>query len=115
MGGALELHGVQLFLFDLDVLSFREFVAPALVIFVDDPAGLFIDHLLPQPMTGLGIDLVKMRSFRLGRSGIERNRTGHERELKRALPIGTRRHMMISVAVGTLTEPETFSSVRIPY
>ena len=63
--GALELHGVQLFLFDLDILSFREFVASALMILVDDPTGLFVHHLLPQPMARLGIDLVKMRSFRL--------------------------------------------------
>jgi|SoiMethySBSTD1v2_1073268.scaffolds.fasta_scaffold122336_2 hypothetical protein len=64
--GALELHGIQLFLIDLDILSFQEFVASALMILVDDPTGLFVHHLLPQPMAGLGIDLVKMGSFRLG-------------------------------------------------
>ena len=78
---ALELYCVQLFLVDLDILSFREFVAPALVILVDDSTSLLVEHLLPQPVARLGVDLVEMRSFRLGRSGIERDRARNQREL----------------------------------
>src|SRR5690606_23495392 len=57
--------------------------------------GLFVDHLLSQPMTRMGVDLVEMSSFRLGGSRKERDRTSHERELERALPIGTRRHLIL--------------------
>ena len=79
--GALQFDGIQFFLFDLNILSFREFVASALMILIDDPTSLFVHHLLPQPMARFGIDLVEVRSFRLGRSRIERDRASHEREL----------------------------------
>jgi hypothetical protein len=52
------------------------------VILVHDPAGLFIDHLLFQSVAGLGVDLMKMGFLGLGRSRVEGDRTGHEREFK---------------------------------
>jgi len=97
LGGmsAVESQSVELFVLVCDVLSLREFVASALMFRVNDPTGLFVDHLLSQPVTRLGVDLVEVSSFRLGRSRKERDRTSHERELERALPIGTRRHLIL--------------------
>ena len=43
---ALDLDGFQLFLFDLDVIAFAHFVAAALLVALDDVAGLGVDHLL---------------------------------------------------------------------
>ena len=79
---ALELHGLQLFFVDLDVSTLGKFVAADLVILVNDAAGLLVDQLLLQQVPGLGVDLVKMGFFGLGRSRIEGDRTGHEREFK---------------------------------
>ena len=50
----------KLLLLDRDVFTLREFVTSALVILVDDPTGLLINHLLSQPVAGLGVDLVEM-------------------------------------------------------
>lgn len=36
------------------------------MILIHDPAGLLVDHLLLEPVSGLGIDLMKMRFLRLG-------------------------------------------------
>ena len=50
---ALKLNGVKL-LFDLNVAFVSS--PPALVILVHDPASLFVDHLLLQAVSCLGID-----------------------------------------------------------
>jgi hypothetical protein len=44
------------------------------VLRIYDPAALFVDHLLPQTMAGLGIDLVEVRLLRLrgGREQFDR-------------------------------------------
>jgi hypothetical protein len=39
------------------------------VVLIHYATGLFVDHLLPQPMARLGIDLVEMRSFRWVEAG----------------------------------------------
>jgi hypothetical protein len=36
---------------------------------LNDPAALFVDHLLPQAMAGLGIDLVEVRLFECEMTG----------------------------------------------
>ena len=90
---ALDFDRFQLFRIDLDVIAIAEFVAAALTGFVHDASGLFVHHLLPQPVAGLAVNLVKTRFLGLRGSGIERDGTGHQRQLEITLPIGpTRRH-----------------------
>ena len=48
--GAFDLDGFQLVVIDRDVVSFAEFVTSALVLGINNAAGLLIDHLLAQAM-----------------------------------------------------------------
>ena len=89
---ALELDGVDLLGLDLDVLALGQLVAPALVVLVDDPPGLFVDHLLAQAVAGLAVDLVEAGLLGLAGGRIERDRAGHERELEVAFPVCARCH-----------------------
>jgi hypothetical protein len=57
--GPFDLYDFQLIVTDLDVASFADFVAPTLLLGIDNAAGLLIDHLLAQAMPGAGVDLVK--------------------------------------------------------
>jgi hypothetical protein len=41
------------------------------MILLHDLTGMLVNHLLLQSVAGPGIDLMKMRCFRLGRSRIE--------------------------------------------
>ena len=86
--GALDLDRFQLLGLDLDVFALAEFVAAALVSLSTTLAGLFVHHLLAQPVAGLAVDLVKMRFLGLAGGGIERDGTGHQRQLEITLPIG---------------------------
>jgi hypothetical protein len=43
---AFELYGLKFFLVDLDVSAFGKFVAPPLVLLVNDPACLLVNQLL---------------------------------------------------------------------
>ena len=76
---------------DLDVFALGKRIAAALVILLDDLSRFLVDHLLPQAVAGLAIDLVEVGFLGLARRRVERNRAGHERELEVALPIGTTR------------------------
>jgi hypothetical protein len=59
-------------------VSFAEFVAPALVLGINNAASLLINHLLAQAMARAGVDLVKVGFFGL-RGGREKlYRAGHE-------------------------------------
>src|SRR6476661_3394330 len=55
-----DLDSLQLVFVDFDIPTFANLVAPPLVLSIDDLAGFLIDHLLPQPMAGLGVDLVEV-------------------------------------------------------
>jgi hypothetical protein len=76
--GAFDLDGFQLIVIDRDIVSFAEFLAPALVLGGNDAAGLLIDHLLAQAMARAGVDLVKVGFFSLRGGGEKLNRAGHE-------------------------------------
>ena len=77
--GTLELDCLELVDIDPQVAALRYFVAAPLVLGVDHPSGLLVDHLLLQPVTGPEVDLVKMRFLGLCRRRIERDRTCHRR------------------------------------
>ena len=90
--GVLELDGVDLLGLDLDEFALGQLIAPALVVLVDDPPGLFVDHLLAQAVAGLLVDLVEPGLVRLAGGRIERHRTGDEGELEIAFPVRARCH-----------------------
>jgi len=84
----LDLDRLQFVLVNGYIAPLGEFVAAAFVLRINDPAALFVDHLLPQTMAGLGIDLVEVRLFRL-RGGREKlDRAGDERKTQIAFPVG---------------------------
>ena len=58
---ALDLDRFHLLGLDLDVFVLADLVASSLLILVEGFPGLFIHHLLTQPVAGLAIDLVEMR------------------------------------------------------
>jgi hypothetical protein len=85
----LDLDSLQFRLVNRYIAPLGEFVAAAFVLRINDPAALFVDHLLPQTMAGLGIDLVEVRLFRL-RGGREKlDGAGDERKTQIALPVST--------------------------
>ena len=53
-------------------------------------AGDGIDQLVFEAVTCAAIHLPEGDAFRSGRGGIERDRTGHERKLEKAVPVSTR-------------------------
>ena len=89
---ALHLDGFELVIIDLDIDTFVDLVASALVFGLDRLARLFIDELLAQPIAGLFVDLPKRDALGRRSRGTKRNGTRDERELEITLPICTRRH-----------------------
>ena len=75
---ALYLNRFQLVLVDFHVLALAELIAASFVRGIDRAAGLLIDHLLAQPVSGLLVDLVKMRFLALRCRGKQLDRAGHE-------------------------------------
>src|SRR3954469_1036900 len=73
-----DLNCLQLVRLDLDILAVTELVAAALVLLINDVAGLLVDHLLAQPVAGLAVDLVKAGLLGLAGRRIERDLAGHE-------------------------------------
>src|ERR1700744_1109637 len=94
---AFQVDGLEFLFVDLHIPSFRKLVAPSLVVTVNDAAGALVDHLLFQTVAGLFIDLMEMGPFGLGRSRIERDGTGDERELQRTLPVSAGRHSILHI------------------
>ena len=62
--GALDLNRLQLLIFDEEELAFADLVAPGLLGAVDRFAGLLIDKLLAQPVTGTAVDLPERNPLR---------------------------------------------------
>ncbi len=89
---ALDLDLLDLLVLDLNVLALADLVAAADVLLVHRLGGLRIDQLLLEPVAGLLVDPVERHSLRAGRSRIQSDRTGYQRELQVALPISTRGH-----------------------
>ncbi len=108
---AFDLDGFQLFLFDLDVFAFLQFVTASFLIAFDDVAGLGIDHLLLQPVSGFLVDHVEVRFFDRCRGWIKRHRTRHEGKLERPFPIGARGHYNLRLVV-RLSEFGNFNDYR---
>jgi hypothetical protein len=85
---ALHLDRLHLLRLDLNVLAFGDLVTAALVVLVDGLAGLLVDHLLAQAVAGAAVDLVEVRLLGLTGGRKKRDRTGDERQLEIALPVG---------------------------
>jgi hypothetical protein len=72
---ALDLDCLQLVLLDLHILPFAQFVTAAFLVAVDGFARVLVNHLLPKPIAGLFVDLMKVRLLRLRRGREELDRT----------------------------------------
>ena len=57
---ALDLDRLQLVFVDFDILPLGQFVTAPLVPGVNHAAGLLVDHLLAEPVSGLRVYLMKM-------------------------------------------------------
>src|ERR1700680_2465773 len=62
--GAFDLDGLQLLVLDEEELAFADLVAAALVVGIDRVAGLLVDELLAQPVSGLAVDLAEGNPLR---------------------------------------------------
>ena len=89
---AFDFERVEFVVFDQQVFVLGDLVALGLVSGVDRLAGLVVDQLLAQAVAGLPVDLPERDA--LGGTGGRRqcDRTGDQRKLEIALPIGTRCH-----------------------
>jgi hypothetical protein len=96
---AFDLNGFQFFLFDLDILTLFQFLAAPLLVAFHHVAGLGIDHLLFQPVSGFLVDHVESGFFNRRRSRVKQHRTGHERKLQGAFPIGANGHYNLRLAM----------------
>jgi hypothetical protein len=76
--GARNLDGVELRIFDEEVLALGDFVAAALVFRGDRLKGLFIDELLAQAIAGGLVDLPEGDALGTRASRMQRNRTGDQ-------------------------------------
>jgi hypothetical protein len=90
--GAFQRHGIELLVFEHDVIAILTLVAFDLVLIVDRLAGFGIDvaaldAIARDPVESMEADLVR---FRRGRQ--HRHRTGDERQLQIAFPKRSRRH-----------------------
>jgi hypothetical protein len=74
---AFNLDRLQFICLDLDIASLAEFVTPAFLVAFDDPPGVLIDHLLPQAVARLLVDLMKVGLLGLGRGGKQFDRARH--------------------------------------
>ena len=97
---ALDLDRLQLLRLDLDIFALPQLIAAALLVALDDVAGLGVDHLLLQPVAGLLVDHVEAGLFGRRRRRIERDRAGHERKLQGAFPIGAGGHYNLRTVEG---------------
>ena len=89
---AFDLDGLELLLFDLDILALLQLVAAALLVAFDDIAGLGVDHLLLQPVAGLLVDHVEAGFLDRRRGRIQHHRARHQGEFQRAFPVGAGGH-----------------------
>jgi hypothetical protein len=72
---AVDLDGIQLVLFDLDIFALFQFVTAGLLFAFDDVAGLGINHLLFEPVAGFLVDHVEAGFVRGSCGRIEQYRT----------------------------------------
>jgi hypothetical protein len=92
---AFDLHGIDLLVFDDEVLALRYLVATGRVLSRDDVTGFGIDVLLLQAVSGLPVDPIEAHLFAQRRRRIEGDGTRHQRQPKVALPIRTRGHAIL--------------------
>src|SRR5262249_42311449 len=64
--GTLDPNRAQFLLVHEHITALGELIAPALVLGIDHLVGLYVHHLLAQPMPGARVDLVEVRLLRLG-------------------------------------------------
>ena len=88
-----DLDSLQLVFVDFDIPTLANLVAQPLVLSIDDLAGFLIDHLLPQLMAGLGVDLVEASFLGLRHRREQLNRARDQRKLQITLPVGARSHL----------------------
>src|SRR5205085_11609495 len=88
--GALDLDRFELVLLDLDIAALAQFITASLLVALDDTAGVLVDHLLPQPVARLLVDLMEMRLLGLRGGGEKLDRAGDERKPQKSLPVGAR-------------------------
>jgi hypothetical protein len=81
--------------FDEEVLTLRDFEPAGSVLSGHDGAGLGIDVLLLQSVTGFSVDPIEAHLFAERRRWIEGDRTRDQRQPKVALPIRTRGHAIL--------------------
>ena len=89
------MHGIDLLVFDDEVLALRHFVATGRVLSRDDVTGFGIDVLLLQAVSGFSVDPVEAHLVAERRRRIEGDRTRDQRQPKVALPIRTRGHAIL--------------------
>jgi hypothetical protein len=86
------LNGLELLVFDDEILAFADLIASRSVLPRDDLASLGIHVLLFQPVSGLPINAIETDFFPQRRGRVESDWTGNERKPKVALPIRARGH-----------------------
>src|SRR5262249_47594017 len=91
--GAFQAHAVDLVLGDGDEFALGDLVALDQVLALDRFVGARIERLHPDAVAGLRID--KIESYFTARRNrvVKRDGTRHQRQLKMALPRGTRSHL----------------------
>src|SRR5207253_3156803 len=94
---ALDLNRLQFFRLDLDILSLAHLIAAALLVALDDVAGLDVDHLLLQPVAGLPVDHVETGLLDAGSGRIKYHRARYERQFESAFPVGARSHRLLQI------------------
>jgi hypothetical protein len=75
--GAFDLHGIDLLVFDDEVLTLRDFEPAGSVLSGHDVAGLGIDVLLLQSVAGFSVDPIEAHLFAERRRRVEGDRTRH--------------------------------------
>jgi hypothetical protein len=76
--GAFDLHGIDLLVFDDEVLTLRNLISARYVFSGHNIASLGIDVLLFQAVSGLPIDPIEAHLFAKRRRRIEGDRTRHQ-------------------------------------
>src|SRR5262249_49392835 len=92
----LERDVLELVLRHLEVAALVDLITLDDVVVGNLLAGLRVDADVFDAMAGVLVDLIEADFLGVGGSGIERHRTGHEREAEKTFPVGTRGHTQYS-------------------